>query len=155
MSSSSCLKDAGIKPLSVVSYSCRTWVICNRTKRNLYMNGYSWMLVSNFFASFAQIGVQVNAELWYQGKGKEREERLAKTCKEQEVKKRKKGKENIRIKNIWRGGKKSLKGKSKVFVGTWSEEAIIIPKSSSTEHLYRHTFCQLMVRSFLFVFGGI
>jgi len=82
VSSSSCLKDAGIRPLRVVSYSCRIWVICNRTKRNLAIDGYSWKPESNVFTSFAQFGVQVNSELGYQEKGKEREERSAKTCKE-------------------------------------------------------------------------
>lgn len=64
VSSSSCLKVAGIRPLSVASYSCRIWVICNRTKIHLYIDGYYWKLQSKVFASFAQIGVQINTELW-------------------------------------------------------------------------------------------
>lgn len=70
------------------------------------------------------------------GRGKEREERSAKTCKE--VRKTKKGKEKIRIKSRWRM-KKNEKGTVRHLFGTWSEEAIIILKSIWTEHLYRHT----------------
>ena len=72
-----------------------------------------------------------------------------------EVKKRKKEKRKHENKKYMERRRKSWKGHSKAFLATWSEEVIITPTSVSTEHLYRHTLCKFIVRSFLSIFGGI